>query len=1008
VRETTRAGQGEVHQRLSPGEMLGDYSVRRRIYLDSLVSYYIIRDQETDQELPIGVFHPLVSDDSEFSNRLRRLIQALSATEELAICLIRKHEVIDGLHCVFFEPVHGRSLQGKVDEARIVSKSGLGAETTVHIVRQVLAGLHDAHSHSIHHRSLDPCLIFEADDATIQILGFGLYDVLGKELIAKIHSNNSLLNDSASGKESPELKVYKERLRRLSDDVYGTSNLGYQLLQGHSPKYIDGELSRLDLENLPPKWRAFFKKTLILKSDKRMRSLADIDRRLDKISDENSNDFWYKVRNFYDHLPVPRSVRSRGVYACRFYWAGRVIVLALAFALISIRFIEPVAIDYVESRQPVAVEKRPTEPFDVAFNFLQEGASIELLDHDSRFAVSGRQLLLDLRSGSYRVKVTAAGFLPAFSDFVVERGSLETDVEPIDIDFDLLPLEKGIYIESVVDAGVYSQTELGALVELGRIDKYGNFLLLEESFAGATALTVQKDGFNPRTVSRGLMQIGQRPSLMVNLEPIAAVLSVDSSPSAASIFLNGELVGSTPHTLDGLDPDLDYEVRVELSGYHAVNRSVDLGPDEFFELDIGPMSLLNSGTLAVQPKFKNAPLESVDELSAFLSFKIAGINSEMGNLRLANIPEGNHVLKVEHPLFESSTSRVVIKDGGVLKSQIELSPKLAVIEFIYDDTLPIECEMNGIPVELRNKTLEIPAYNVVKVGLVIKDHYTVRTEFTLNPTERFEFNVDPTPIPGPVLGATWSVPYLNMEFCWVPPGQGSIGSPATESGRLPNEPYQYTVKASQGYWMGAFEVTQSEYHRLMGHNPSDFIGARHPVENVSWFDAMKYCANLNEIEAKAGRLPPGYAYQLPAELEWEFAMRGGGATTPFVFGEKATPLDGNFRGYYPSNYIPEAPIKGEFNTVSVGSYKSSSLGVFDTHGNVAEWTRDGFQARRSGEVSIPLNIEDDSAQAAVRGGSWQAPAMRSRVASRRGILISEGNNFVGFRVVLSPVNINFN
>jgi formylglycine-generating enzyme required for sulfatase activity len=100
-----------------------------------------------------------------------------------------------------------------------------------------------------------------------------------------------------------------------------------------------------------------------------------------------------------------------------------------------------------------------------------------------------------------------------------------------------------------------------------------------------------------------------------------------------------------------------------------------------------------------------------------------------------------------------------------------------------------------------------------------------------------------------------------------------------------NEGPQTTVTLTRGFWIGKYEVTQGEYSSVMKTNPSFFPGdLSRPVSSVSWFDATNYCGRLTQRELAAGRIPPGSAYRLPTEAEWECAARAG-TTTRFSYGD---------------------------------------------------------------------------------------------------------------------------
>jgi formylglycine-generating enzyme required for sulfatase activity len=110
--------------------------------------------------------------------------------------------------------------------------------------------------------------------------------------------------------------------------------------------------------------------------------------------------------------------------------------------------------------------------------------------------------------------------------------------------------------------------------------------------------------------------------------------------------------------------------------------------------------------------------------------------------------------------------------------------------------------------------------------------------------------------------ASFVIADLSMEMLWVKPGTFEMGSPSSEKNRADDET-PHTVTLSQGFYLGKHEVTQSEWEKVMGSNPSHFNGADRPVERVSWTAVTSFCEKLTELERKAGRLPSGMSYQLP-------------------------------------------------------------------------------------------------------------------------------------------------
>jgi formylglycine-generating enzyme required for sulfatase activity len=207
-----------------------------------------------------------------------------------------------------------------------------------------------------------------------------------------------------------------------------------------------------------------------------------------------------------------------------------------------------------------------------------------------------------------------------------------------------------------------------------------------------------------------------------------------------------------------------------------------------------------------------------------------------------------------------------------------------------------------------------------------------------------------TPLPGNII-----LP-MGMKLALIPRGKFWMGGGGGKPGDKEEEiPYDF--------YLGVYEVTQDEWQKIMGTNPSRFsrIGLNNnavkdiadedlkqfPVESVTWNDAQFFVSRLNE------RVPrQGWVYRLPTEKEWEYACRGGPMKDPsrsafhFYFKEPTDQLLPELANY-------KHP-KGLSRPCKVGSYQPNALGLYDMHGNVTEWCDDVF--RDSMRVH--------------RGGSW--------------------------------------
>ena len=239
--------------------------------------------------------------------------------------------------------------------------------------------------------------------------------------------------------------------------------------------------------------------------------------------------------------------------------------------------------------------------------------------------------------------------------------------------------------------------------------------------------------------------------------------------------------------------------------------------------------------------------------------------------------------------------------------------------------------------------------------------------------------------------------FLDMVF--IPNGTFQMGSPDTEVDGFNFAGPQRRVTVAS-FFMGKYEVTQAQWEAVaalpqinlsLNPNPSSFKGANRPVENVSWNEAMEFCARLAK---KTGR-----AYRLPSEAEWEYACRAG-TTTPFYFGETITTDLVNYDGNYPYGNAPKGIYREQ--TTDVGSFPPNAFGLYDMHGNVYEWCADAWHENYQGAPSDGRVWEGgDDKYRVRRGGTCGSNAVECRSANRVRFGLVYRNKVYGFRVAVS-------
>ena len=230
---------------------------------------------------------------------------------------------------------------------------------------------------------------------------------------------------------------------------------------------------------------------------------------------------------------------------------------------------------------------------------------------------------------------------------------------------------------------------------------------------------------------------------------------------------------------------------------------------------------------------------------------------------------------------------------------------------------------------------------------------------------------------------------VGMTLRLIPAGEFMMGSP--EPNAEPNSRPEHKVRISESYFLGATEVTQSQYFAVMRHNPSFFspqgegkdkvVGqpyGEYPVEQVSWFDAILFCNALSvrerlpryyRVNGRDVQIPNrnGPGYRLPTEAEWEYACRGG-KSGPYSVGPD--PLAEY--GWFARN--------SEGSTHAVGRKRPNEFGLYDMGGNVWEWCYDEFAGeyyKQSPEVDPPG--PSGMSTRVVRGGTGCAARWRELV-----------------------------
>jgi formylglycine-generating enzyme required for sulfatase activity len=266
---------------------------------------------------------------------------------------------------------------------------------------------------------------------------------------------------------------------------------------------------------------------------------------------------------------------------------------------------------------------------------------------------------------------------------------------------------------------------------------------------------------------------------------------------------------------------------------------------------------------------------------------------------------------------------------------------------------------------------------------------------------------------------------ITLEMIAIPGGSFTMGVSQTEEGSRDLERPQHRVKI-QPFLIGKYTITQSQWKAVaklpkiqfdLNPDPSYFkknyffTNINRPVEQVSWYDTVEFCARLSK--------KTGHNYRLPSEAEWEYACRAG-TTTPFYFGRIITTNQVNYRGNYSDGNLPKGQYREQ--TTDVGSFPPNAFGLYDMHGNVWEWCADPFHDSYHGAptdgsvwdentnnnryqnyINLLIKSKNDKRTRLLRGGAWLNYSDHCRAACRNNYSPDTRNFIIGFRVVCAVV-----
>jgi len=457
----------------------------------------------------------------------------------------------------------------------------------------------------------------------------------------------------------------------------------------------------------------------------------------------------------------------------------------------------------------------------------------------------------------------------------------------------------------------------------------------------------------------------------------AVIIKFESDPAGASVSVDGMPMGKTTPFQKSFP-----------AGTHRVIMALDE-----YKLSVSDITFSSNGQIVKSVMIPTYGYLTVTSTPSGIPVQLDGLPIGSTPILSRRVSEGGHELILGDDCWLKATNSINIESGvtrtvnqtmnsrtaGISVTAIDAITGDDLIAKISDDNGKIlgETPFSGtVPLCTRSITVDASGYSQSKpvLSLVEGSVASISAKMQKGGSGKYGMKL-------------------------IPAGTFQMGSTNGESDERP----VHTVTVSS-FYMDSTEVTQREYSRLMGTNPSNFSGDNKPVEQVSWWDAIKYC---NARSREAG-LTPVYnetsgscnfsanGYRLPTEAEWEYACRAG-TTTKYYWGESTSKSTISQYANYDSTSYYFGESSSLYGTHAVATNRPNSFGLYDMSGNVWEWCNDWKGRYSSGSQTDPRGPTTGSRRVG-RGGGWSYGPVLLRSAFRNRYGPTDVCNDLGFRV----------
>ena len=639
----------------------------------------------------------------------------------------------------------------------------------------------------------------------------------------------------------------------------------------------------------------------------------------------------------------------------------------------------------------------------LSYIFTAKSLLLEIEPTPDRVALHGKIWPIKVRDrylvqpGNYFVQIEKSGYQSLKQEIKVSKHQSQTlsftlEKKPGYLNISSNPIE---HVEVTINGKKYGNTPINAL----------------ELEAGTYTLAASARRYQPYTTQLVIEGKEAQQQLNIELLPDWANVVIDSKPTGAEIWLNGDSKGLTPQTLE-LDSG-QYSLDLRHQDYMPYVKDFFIDASLPFELPVAELFTSPSHLVITSTPTK-------------ATVSIAGGEQGITPFTVRLNPNTEHNITLSKPGFRPNQQSVTLKPG----EQQNISATLeAILGTVVLNVEPADAEVfiNGKFAGNGNVKLSLPSASqrleIRKSGYEV---YAKMISPEPNAPQVFDISLSritsTTKVSKPKTLHTSEGQELKLIFG----GKFSMGAPRREQGRRSNETL-HSVELVRPFYVSVHEITNQQFtafrnsHDSGSYKSHDLSMDDLPVVNVRWEDAAMYCNWLSEKDGlnkvyreESGTLvaknpiPTGYRLLTESEWEWVARIQSSNSMYRYEWGNSFPPtqVSGNYADQSAAELLD--PVFPDYNdgfiaAAPVGSFKANFFGIYDMGGNVAEWCHDyhSIYPSLSDEIftdptgSVIGQAIDN--KHVIRGASW----MRGDLSSTRLSYRDRDNDAridVGFRI----------